>query len=85
MEVKFNYSNYPYSWCYGIVNGIIKKVINRSDIVYQAENEELTLIIERHCIKRLLNFIKNNYPNMIFKIYQKRMFTKAINSAIITL
>lgn len=76
-EINLTSNNYPYDWCFGIVNGALRKVENRSWVTYRAESDDSLLIIERCCAKQVLNHIKDNYPDIIFKIYQVKNFEKS--------
>lgn len=67
----------PFDWCYGIVNGVLKKIKKRSMITYRAEDEDSQFIIEGYCAKQVLKKIQCNYSNIVFKIYQVKNFEKS--------
>lgn len=73
----FQYNEYPFNWRYGIVNGILTKVNSQPTISYRAETEDLQLIIENCCAKKLLTKIRDNYTDTTFKLYQVKNFKKS--------
>ncbi len=73
----FQYNEYPYDWRYGIVNGILTKVNSQPTISYRAETEDLQLIIESYCAKKILTKIRDNYLDKTFKLYQVKNFKKS--------
>lgn len=71
-------NNSSLDYCYAIVNGSLKKIKRGLTFVtYHAESEDSQFIVEDHCAKRLLRKIKDNYPEIIFKIYKVMNFEKS--------
>ncbi len=72
-----NINEYPFDWRYGIVNGILTKVKSQPSITFRAESEDLQLILEGCCAKKLLTKIRDNYIDTTFKLYQVKNFKKS--------
>lgn len=71
-------NNYLLDWHYAIVNGNLKRIRSGLTFVtYRAESEDSQFIVEDQCAKRLLRKIKENYPEIIFKIYKVMNFEKS--------
>lgn len=71
-------NNYLLDWHYAIVNGNLKRIRSGLTFVtYHAESEDSQFIVEDQCAKRLLRKIKDNYPEIIFKIYKVMNFEKS--------